>query len=53
MVIRACDMETALRLFREGKSKADIGKVMGKDKKQVSKILARAIQAKGEQHGNG
>lgn len=53
MVIRACDMDTALRLFKEGKSKAEIGKVLGKDKKQVAKILARAIHAKGEQHGNG
>ena len=51
MVIRACDMDTALRLFKEGKSKAEIGKAMGKDKKQVDKILARAIQARGEQHG--
>lgn len=46
-------METALRLFQEGKSKAEIGKVMGKDKKQVGKLLARAIKAKGEQNGNG
>ena len=52
MVIRACDMEMALKLFQGGKSKADIGKVMGKDKKQIAKLLARAIRAKGEQHGN-
>ena len=44
-------MDTVLRLFKEGKSKAEIGKEMGKDKKQVAKILARAIRAKGEQHG--
>ena len=43
MVIRACDMDAALKMFREGKSKADIGKALGKDKKAVSKILARAI----------
>ena len=45
MVIRAIDMDTALRLFREGKSKAEIGKVLGRDKKAVSKILARAINS--------
>lgn len=52
MVIRSCDMELALRLFQEGKSKAEIGREMGKDKKQVSKLLARAIREKGAQHGN-
>lgn len=51
MVIRAIDMDTILRLFREGKSKAEIGKVMGKDKKQVAKLLARAIQARGAHNG--
>lgn len=51
MVTRAIDMDTALRLFKEGKSKAEIGKVIGKDKKQVSKILARAIR--GDSNGNG
>ena len=51
MVIQASDMDTALRLFREGKSKAEIGKVLGRDKKQVGKILARAI--KEMNNGNG
>lgn len=51
MVTRAIDMDTALRLFKEGKSKAEIGKVIGKDKKQVAKILARAI--KGDSNGHG
>lgn len=52
MVIRACDMDTALRLFQEGKSRADIGKALGKDRKQAAKILARAIRAKGVRNGN-
>jgi len=43
MVIRAIDMSESLRLFQEGKSKAEIGKILGKDKKQVAKLLARAI----------
>ena len=51
MVIRAIDMDTALRLFKEGKSKAEIGKVMGKDRKQVTKLLARAIKEKSNGHG--
>lgn len=51
MVIRAIDMDTAIRLFMSGKSKAEIGKEMGKPKKQVEKLLARAIKAKGEQRG--
>ena len=51
MVIRSCDMETALKLFQEGKSKAEIGKAMGKDKKQVVKLLSRAMRARGEKHG--
>lgn len=46
MVTRACDMDEALRLFREGKSKAEVGKIMNKDKKQVGKLLARAIREK-------
>ena len=41
-------MAEALRLFKEGKSKAEIGAIMGKDKKQVAKIMARAIRAEGE-----
>lgn len=51
MVNQESDEEMALRLFQEGKSKADIGKVMGRDKKQVAKLLTRAMRAKGEQHG--
>ena len=43
MVIRAIDMDTALRLFREGKSKAEIGKVLGKDKKAVSNSQTQQI----------
>ena len=53
MVIRACDTDAAaLKMFRDGKSKADIGKALGKDKKAVSKILARAINNSGRNtHG--
>lgn len=47
MVTRACDMDEALRLFREGKSKAEIGRLMGKDKKAIEKLLARAIRESG------
>jgi len=53
MVIRACDMDTALKMFREGKSKADIGKALGKDKKAVTKILARAINSSSGRSANG
>ena len=53
MVIRAIDMDTALRLFQAGKSKAEIGKALGKDKKQVTKILARAIAARAREVNHG
>ena len=54
MVIRACDTDAAaLKMFREGKSKADIGKALGKDKKAVSKILARAINNNSGRNTNG
>ena len=57
MVIRAHEMDAALRLFQAGKSKAEIGRELGKDKKAVSKLLARAISAlsrdsrEGKTHG--
>lgn len=53
MVIRAIDMDTALRLFQEGKSKAEIGRELGRDKKAVSKILARAIAARAREVNHG
>ena len=34
-------------LFKAGKSKAEIGRVIGKDKKAVGKILAQAIRGMG------
>lgn len=37
----------ALRLFRAGKSKAEIGKLLGKDKKQVAVLLAKAMKELG------
>ena len=33
-----------LALFRSGKSKAEIGKELGRDKKAVGKLLAQAIR---------
>lgn len=36
-----------MRLFREGKSKADIARQLGKDKKQVARLLAQAIREMG------
>lgn len=41
MVIKGLD--EALRMWKSGKSKAEIGKILGKDKKQVAKLLATAI----------
>lgn len=43
MVIQTHEMDAALRLFKQGKSKAEIGREIGRDKQAVSKILARAI----------
>lgn len=36
-----------MELFKAGKSKAEIGRVIGKDKKSVGKILAQAIRGMG------
>lgn len=56
MTIRAVEIDEAARLFRQGKSKNEIAKLMGLDKKKVGKLLARAANAnnatKGEPHGN-
>lgn len=43
------ERQKALLLFRSGNSKAEIGRELGKDKKQVAKMLAEAIRA----HGHG
>ena len=37
-------------MFRSGKSKADIGRELGKDKKAVGKIIAQAMRAKEDRH---
>lgn len=48
MVMQAQDQaKEVLRLFVEGKSKAEIGRLIGKDKKQVASLLARAIKERG------
>lgn len=40
------------RLFQAGKSKADIGKMLGIERSRVAKMLAKAIQERAR-HGNG
>ena len=53
MVIRQDEVQEAMRLFREGRSKAEIGRAIGKDKKQVGKLIAAAIKHKEDSsHGN-
>jgi hypothetical protein len=37
-----------LALFRSGKSKSEIGKAIGRDKKQVARMLAEAIRGCGD-----
>lgn len=36
--------ERVLAMFQDGKSKADIAKAIGKDRKQVGKLLSEAIR---------
>lgn len=45
-MVKERDQDTVLRLFLAGKSKAEVGKELGKDKKQVGKLLALAIREK-------
>ena len=40
------ERQDVLAMFRSGKSKADIGRELGKDKKAVGKIIAKAMRAK-------
>jgi hypothetical protein len=40
------ERQEVLAMFRSGKSKADIGRELGKDKKAVGKIIAQAMRAK-------
>lgn len=44
MVIRGYEMDEVLKLFKAGRSKAEIGRAMGKDKKWVEKVLPRAMK---------
>lgn len=48
MVIREEEAVEALRLFLAGKSKAEIGRMIGRDKQQVGKLLSWAMANKGE-----
>ena len=36
--------ERVLAMFHDGKSKSDIAKAIGKDRKQVGKLLSEAIR---------
>jgi len=44
------ERQKALEMFRSGKSKADIGRELGKDKKAVGKIIAQAMREKEDRH---
>ena len=50
MVISKAEMKEVLALFRSGKSKAEIGREIGRDKKQVGIILAKAIKEVAHEH---
>lgn len=41
------DQARVMALFKAGRSKAEIGREIGKDKRAVGKILAQAIRANG------
>lgn len=41
------DQARVMALFKAGRSKVEIGREIGKDKKAVGNILAQAIRAKG------
>jgi DNA-binding NarL/FixJ family response regulator len=40
------ERQEVLAMFRAGRSKADIARELGKDKKAVGKIIAKAMRAK-------
>jgi len=44
------ERQEVLAMFRSGKSKADIGRELGKDKKAVGKIIAQAMREKEDRH---
>lgn len=51
MATSCCDQraeqQRVMEMFRAGRSKADIGREIGKDKKAVAKILAVAMREAG------
>lgn len=50
MVTSKEEMKEVLSLFKSGKSKAEIGREIGRDKKQVGIILAKAIKEVANEH---
>lgn len=50
MVTSKEEMKEVLSLFKSGKSKAEIGREIGRDKKQVGIILAKAIKEVASEH---
>lgn len=46
------ERQKVMGMFRAGRSKADIGRELGKDKKTVGKIIAQAMREKEDRHGS-
>lgn len=46
------ERQKVMDMFRAGRSKADIGRELGKDKKAVGKIIAQAMREKEDRHGS-
>lgn len=46
------ERQKVMDMFRAGRSKADIGRELGKDKKTVGKIIAQAMREKEDSHGS-
>lgn len=46
------ERQKVMDMFRAGRSKADIGRELGKDKKTVGKIIAQAMREKEDRHGS-
>lgn len=44
------ERQKVLAMFRSGKSKAEIGRELDKDKKAVGKIIAQAMREKEDRH---
>lgn len=45
------EQQRVMEMFRAGRSKAEIGREIGKDKKVIGKILAQAIRCMGRSEG--